>query len=57
MTKRSEQHRFHLRLEDRVFQEIRQLAFDQKESIQSLLEGIVNLGLDIAKREAKNETL
>jgi hypothetical protein len=46
MTNRREQHRFHLRLEEHVFAKIRKLAFDRQESIQSLMESLVLLGLD-----------
>lgn len=50
MTKRADQHRFHLRLEDHIFEKIRVLAFQRQESIQSLMESLVLLGLDLLQK-------
>jgi hypothetical protein len=52
MTRRQDQHRFHLRLEDHVFEKIRVLAFQRQESIQSLMESLVLLGLDALQKSA-----
>lgn len=49
MTQKSDFHSFHLRMEIEKYDEIRKLAFDRKESMNSLMQRLINLGLQVIK--------